>query len=209
MERDLVARLQDQGHLFANPDFIDREAYRPAYRWMAQQMEKRLRAPLPGCPVWPMWAWIRHEGFEVPLPHERRDEFLVVSAKFQPQDILLSDHDSWHHPLNNYYLADRRAGLVASDQEFGAFYDEIEKAGCPEWMERYPDQVQARIEASWERIFDVAHDDPVVQGTYFSISVENVVSIRPWDSRNMRRKRIIEAPQQDGQFLSPDASTAL
>jgi hypothetical protein len=205
MERRVYGLLEDQGHLFPDPSIIEREDYRKAYQWMALQMEARLRPPLPGCPAWPMWAWIKYDGFEVPAPFERRDEHVVVSMKFHPSDVLLSTLGHWEDVLNNFIVPNRLQSAVAQDDEYGAFLDKCVAAGVEDWHGPLPGALQEEAEATWSRIFDVQPDDVAVQAAFYAISAENIVEVRPWDAPRARRRRIIEVPQQDALFLSQTA----
>ncbi len=205
MARNVFALFKDQGHLFPDPSLILREDMRPSYRWMARQMEERLRPLQRGCPAWPMWAWIRHDGFEVPPPIERSDEHLVVSMRFDADDILLSEMGSWEEVLNNFIVADRHQPQSWQDAEHQAFFEKCADAGCSISMNPYPRPLQREVEASWERIFDVRPADDIVQATFFSIRAEDVVEVRSWDGPTARRRRIIEDQQPDARFLSQTA----
>lgn len=200
--------LQNQGHLFPDPNLILREEYRASYQWMARQMEDRLRPPLPGCPAWPMWAWIRHDGFEVPPPIERSSDFVTASIRFHPGDVLISEVGSWEEIQMNFIVADRHQEMEALNAEHEAFFQKCTEAGCSIAENLYPEPLQREIELTWDRIFDVRPSDNIVQATFFSISAENVMEVRDWDAPTSRRRRIIEGQQPDAQFLSQTASSA-
>jgi hypothetical protein len=208
MEKRVFGLLQSQGHLFPDSSLIVREDYRTSYQWMARQMEDRLRPPLPGCPAWPMWARIRHDGFEVPPPIERSSDHIIASIRFHSSDILLSEVGSWEEIQMNFIVADRHQDIAALNAEHEAFFQKCAVAGCSIAENPYPEPLQREIELTWDRIFDVRPSDSIVQATFFSISAENVVEVRKWDGPTSRRRRIIEGQQPDAQFLSQTASSA-
>lgn len=203
IEKERFERLQRDGQLLPDPSTLTDEDYRYAYEWMSAQMERRLPAPLPGAPAWPLWAWVRFNGFDVPPPHNRQDDHLVLTLDLPASDVLLSELDSWEHALGNCFLEDQRIGWDKASAEWDDFYSKVEEAGLEQYMARYPDPLQRELEASWVLTFEVRDSDERVQATFFSLQMENVRSVRSWNAPGARRKRIIEAPQQDVRFLSP------
>lgn len=203
IDQDRFARLQRDGHLLPDPSTLTDEDYRYPYEWMGAEMERRLPAPLPGTPAWPMWAWVRFNGFDVPPPHNRQDDHLVLTLDLPVSEVLLSELGSWEHVLTNCYLEDQRIGWDKASVEWEAFYSKVDMAGLEQYMPRYPDALQRELEASWVRAFDVQDSDERVQATFFTLQMGNVRSVRKWNAPGARRKRIIEVPQQDVRFLSP------
>jgi hypothetical protein len=146
-------RAQRRGSLRGDGRFVPR-GWRPAYRWMRRQMTLRGCAPrarrysaLDDLALFPVWAWYR------PRPHVRRAGHLPadtpgVRVEFvaPAHRVLLSDFAAWHCILNDGYLA----WDEAEDADFRSRH-----GGRTRPRERTPG-CQAEVEASWERIFDLA-----------------------------------------------------
>lgn len=143
--------------------------FRPAYRWMAQQMVRRIGPP-PRKRAYPLWAWAQWGGPGRPKPDMRCSAHAPPGSVCHrltlelPEDrVLLSDFDSWHIVLNG-------GNLSWSEEEDEAFDAALAAAGAP-LAPPYPASFQERVEASWERIFDFTCSgaDPVWIGTRESI----------------------------------------
>jgi hypothetical protein len=186
VEKERFTALQADGVLLPDPMRIMEENFRPAYEWMSARMLERL--PSPSTAAWPLWAWAWYDGFDVSPPHERNDEFVVLEFRKPAEEVLLSEFQSWHFALNNWYLPDERVA-DGGEAESDAFYSEIEALGLPGWQAHYPDDVQARVEESWTRTLDVRQTDDVVQAVFFSLSIDEVFAVRPWDRPGARRRR--------------------
>jgi hypothetical protein len=187
VEKKRFAALREHGILLPDPMQIMEESFRPAYEWMASRMIERL--PTPPGPTWPLWAWAWYDGFDVSPPPDRLDEFVVLEVRKPAEEVLLSEFHSWHFALNNWYLTDERAD-DQGDAESDAFFAELEALGLPGWQARHPDEIQARIEESWIRTLDVRQTDDVVQAVFFSLLIDEVVAVRPWDRPGARRRRV-------------------
>jgi len=122
--------------------------FRPAYNWMAGQLEERVRGY--PCNKYPIWAWyhpkpdLRRSGH---LPRDTtgvRVEFLVDSDR-----VLLSDFEAWHAVLNCWYLS-------LSEEEGENWDERSERAGIKGGWENWPppSPFKEEILKSWERIFD-------------------------------------------------------
>jgi hypothetical protein len=194
VEKEHFVALQECGILLPDPMRIMEESFRPAYEWLAARMLKHLPAP-PG-PAWPLWAWAWYDGFDVSPPHSRLDEFVVLEIRKPPEDVLLSEFHSWHFALNNWYLPDERVP-DQGEAESDAFYTEIEELGLPGWQARHPEEIQTRIEESWAHTLAVRETDDIVQAVFFSLAIDDVVAVRPWDRPGARRRRV-EALIPDG-----------
>jgi hypothetical protein len=186
IERERFEAMRALRVLLPDTSRIMDEDFRPAYEWMAAKMLERL--PPPKFEIWPLWAWAWHDGFDVAPPHERKDEHVVLEFVKRPEEILLSEFGSWHFALNNWFLPDESVP-DQGEAESDAFWAELKEHGVGGRMQCYPEEVQSRIEKSWERTFDVRETDHTVQATFFSLSVDEIVSVRPWDRRGSHRKR--------------------
>lgn len=204
VEKERFETMRSTGGLLPDSRRIMDESFRPAYEWMAARMTERL--PPPQGEAWPLWAWAWYDGFDVSPPHERVDTHLVLEIAKDPREVLLSEFHSWHHALNNWYLPDERV-VDQGEAEMDAFYKDLETRGLEGWSARYPDDVQARVEESWERTFDVRDHDEVVQAVFFSLAIEEVVAVRPWDRPGARRRRVTpHIPEDVGNLVVPALS---
>jgi hypothetical protein len=126
------------GRLYASWEWIDRDWYERPYRWMMAQMAARVV----GTGDNPrFWAW-----HSCGAPGRRIDlrTFFPVTAQLRltlnvPDElVLLSDYETWHGALNNWYIS-------ASEAEHDRA-DALEDAGKLE---------QHVKERTWQRIFDL------------------------------------------------------
>ena len=153
-----------------------------AYRWMADQMRKRIgEPPLPEI-QYPVWAWYQYgsgKWRKPPLSVE------IMSCGDSPSGVevmmeldvpdnqaLLSDFDLWHIPLNySAYWIHRKKNIVKkAEKQFG--YRNLEK---------FPPEVQKMFFKSWEKIFDLrpkhkSSYTKYIQATLWWVKKEWVVS---------------------------------
>jgi Domain of unknown function (DUF3841) len=139
---DAWARAMERGILRGDGRRAAR-AFRPAYAWMRSQMARRLAAYSGEQPV---WAW------QLPRPDLRRRGHLppgtrgvLVEFSAPSSQVLLSDFDGWHSVLNNDYL-----GLSESDDR--VFRRRCTRTSGGVWADPC---CRSRVEASWERIFEL------------------------------------------------------
>lgn len=130
---------------------------RPAYRWMAEQMEERIGPP-PRPGAFPLWAWAQWSG-----PHRRKPDMRCgghaptgakcfrLTLDVPQSQVLLSDFDDWHSVLNNSFCAWNCA-------EFDSFAAKLGAAGI-RWCGPHPEPFRSLIVQSWDRIFDIDRSD--------------------------------------------------
>jgi hypothetical protein len=171
--------LRDSGVLRADGRRIWRE-FRPAYRWLICQMHLRLGSPAVRPPI---WAWrrpkpdLRHGGHLPPGSRGVRIEFVIPVAR-----VLLFSFDAWHAVLNGWYLS-------LTEAEEGRWEERIRKWSAD--RNRLPSDLQAEMEASWERVFDLPALDksgwvgPVrcIQAVLEEIRLEEVREVTPFIAR--------------------------
>lgn len=154
-----VESLDRRGELVADggepePDF------ERAYRWMSDRMARRLGAgPAGGRPIWAWHTWqpgrrkpdLRSRGHLPPGTRGARIEFEI-----DPEHVLLSDFSLWHFVLNYWYLP-------SSPVDEESFEGRLRAAGLDPYRTKpLPDrEFHARIEASWDRVFDL---ESVIEG---------------------------------------------
>ena len=101
--------------------------------------------------------------------------------------VLLSDFSLWHHVLNYWYLP-------ASRKDERAFERQLNAVGLDYFKTKpLPDsRLHKRVEASWERIFDLdfvargvtgPRDERIVQATLWALPLEWVRKITWFTSR--------------------------
>lgn len=172
--RDFMKR---EGRFIGRPDLIDPPDFKPAYEWLADRMEERIGPPPDGVPRWPVWAWRRWQKRPKPRMDDKafrhlRDHVLV-SLEVPDETVVLSDFNSWHAPLNDWYLADERARDrgMAEDEAFEA---DLTAAGIRMCDRPYPEPFRSRVRDSWQRIFHVAGSD-YIQATAWFFDEKHVV----------------------------------
>lgn len=123
--------------------------FKPAYRWMADQMRHRL-PPSPARIPW--WGWYRYAGVRRPKPDLRDTALLPMGRKgvrleldLDDREVLLSDFGSWHSVLDNSFCS-------YDEAEYDQFRREEKKAGRRFGSSRR-EPLKSRVLASWERIF--------------------------------------------------------
>lgn len=127
-----------------------------AYRWMSDQMRKRIgEPPLPEI-QYPVWAWYQYgsgKWRKPPLSEEAlscgdgpSSVEVMMELDVPDNQALLSDFDLWHIPLNysGYLIRHKRSSLKKAEKQFG--YRNLEK---------FPPDVQKMYFKSWEKIFEL------------------------------------------------------
>ncbi|HLV98148.1 MAG TPA: DUF3841 domain-containing protein [Ktedonobacterales bacterium] len=188
--------LQRDGILYGPETVDDSIQWRTAYDWMVEQMERRL-GPRPKPGAYPLWAWYQWDGAARRKSGLRRAAHVpgktrAVRIEFEiaEDQILLSDFQAWHVPLNYGHLA-------LNEAEYEAFEAELAQRGLAwEPGQHLADPAyHARILKSWERIFDIDQVDPDgwwtcttlaekdIQGTFWSLSLAQVRKVTPFIGR--------------------------
>ncbi len=166
--------------------------FRPAYRWMADQMAMRLGPP-PRRRAVPWWAWARWGGSRSGRPDLRCSAHLPrgtrgyrLTIEMPAEEVLLSDFDDWHFVLNGSYL-------TLDEAEWDAFWAEMDAAGhSAQWP--YPEPFRTRAEATWQRIFDLdrtgrdpawcgTSEDQGIQATFWQLHADCVLKAEMFTAR--------------------------
>lgn len=182
---DAWETLSRTGRLRAEGRRVD-PAWKPAFRWMAEQMTQRIGPP-PSRARYPLWAWYRWRSTVRAMPDLRARGHLPsgmhgVRIRFSvdPARVLLSDFDAWHAVLNRWYLP------ASPDDEL-----EFERRAVTRGR-RAAEQARTRIERSWARIFDLERnvlgwgEDPdalAIQATLWELQLEQVEEVREFIAR--------------------------
>jgi len=183
-------QLVNMGELVVAENFIEMLDYWCfTYDWMAEQMRIRIGNPTPGV-KYPIWAWYQWEGKrKKPDMRSRHGDpgrrIIRLTLEVDEKDMLLSDFDLWHIPLNHGYLS-------LNEQEDEEFDDEYKKYGysyhdLKNWSINTPEMrlLREKMMKSWERIFDLGLEpsdwsvQPMemksIQATLWSIRLDQVV----------------------------------
>lgn len=153
-DESAYAALQKRGYLTGDGRRADRNIRdldtRP-YHWMAEQMRKRLPPKPKYAGAFPVWAWHTHNGKRMADLRSRDfapmgKRYVRLTVDVPSELVLLSDEEDWHAVLSGCFHADTEA-------EWN-LWNEREKSWPPE-------QYQAAMRASWEKIFDIEREqDP-------------------------------------------------
>ena len=136
-------------------------------------MRKRIGPPPEGV-SYPVWAWYqwRKDRRKPDLRWERWHctptgaKFYRLEVEIPDKQVLLSDFDEWHGPLND--------GLIADTEEE---YDELYRI----YDSLSPDAKAEMRAKNWERVFDISsvHNEWMVRGesiqaTFWELRKEQV-----------------------------------
>ena len=152
----------------------------PAYRWLIGQMHLRLGSSVAGYPI---WAWrrpkpdLRHGSHLPSGSHGVRIELVIPAVR-----VLLFSFDAWHAVLNGWYLS-------LTEAEDDRWEEKLCKRSAD--RNRLPSDLQAEMEASWERVFDLPALDKsgwigpsrYVQAVLEEIRLEEVREVTPFVAR--------------------------
>ena len=194
-------RLKSGRRLRANRQIVKRgtggclEAI-PAYDWLATRMDAMIGGrPTPM--ALPLWAWQQWDGAAQARPDlrsvghfPRGTRGVRIEMEIDDGAVVLSDFDLWHFVMNGHYIAD-------SEKDDDAFYAKVPKkwhAGC--WNKAsMPLRHRRRIEASWEKIFDLdrtwdedwhgpcGREKQTIQATVWSIDIGMVRRVTEFTAR--------------------------
>lgn len=147
--QDLAAwkKTEKQGILRADGRRICFEHFRPAYRWLIQQMDQRISG-YPGC--YPVWAWAEKPDMRQSTHGAKGTLITRIEFELPRDQVLFSDFGSWHCVLDGYYLSKSEH----ANKCFEAF---CRQARARVFLFGSPEAevlIQSRIKRSWEHIFD-------------------------------------------------------
>ena len=196
---EIYMQLQRDGVAYCTkPVWAADEKFLKAYRWMADEMEKRIGGPPIKEIKYPMWAWYQYNSAKSKKPpRSYLDIQEGISAYMEieiPDDeVLLSDFMNWHNVLNQYPLTNwKRISKKTDLQE--------KEASRSLSFDDYPVEIQKEIEKSWEAIFDLDRRDKEVgrthkrnrsiQATFWMLEPENIISVEFLERKGEVVKRI-------------------
>ncbi|AWI06755.1 DUF3841 domain-containing protein [Clostridium drakei] len=171
------------------------------YKWMVEQMKKRIGLPTSEKIKYPIWAWCQWNGVKQKRPDLRYSAHLpkgtngvLLELEVNDKSVLLSDFDDFNGVLNYGYLTD-------TEEEYDKFYNELERYGvCHEDLYNLDkssnllNHYRAKLYDSWERIFDLERDivdeswsgrkeNQSIQATLWEVKWEQVISCKKFVAR--------------------------
>lgn len=169
---------------FEKSQLRDSEEFHKAYKWMADQMKKRISLPPAGA-KYPIWAWHtrdwQHKKPDLRSSDMRHftEPYVCIELEVPENEVLLSDFDAWHFVLNDFPCIE-----CHSEEEFDQIYDNYSAMNQEE-------QEKVKTE-SWDRIFDITPmedewniNGKYIQASFWELKPEYVVSVR-----HIKKKRV-------------------
>jgi len=169
------------GRLLPDPTLSD-PAYADAYHWMLRQMSVRLPTVGDGA-VW-LWARIRRRDLVGQCRVVRGD--VLITCRIPQRRVLLSHFVDWHAALNGcFHLPTRpEESDDAYQLRWDAAYDRLcarlAAVGAPrDQISRWPADVRAEVEATWEGILDTSAYDSsgTWQATTHALYAEDIIEV--------------------------------
>ncbi|GFZ27372.1 DUF3841 domain-containing protein [Lactobacillus corticis] len=185
---EVYQEILDQGIFYCNPELstnLKYDGFSKAYNWMIQQMINKI-GPSKRPNAYPIWAWYRSHDYK----HQRPDfrwaldypDEVCIELEIPENQVLLSDFESWHFVLNNWFYSDATSEKEWNHQD--------------KWFESLPKDQQRQVkENSWQRIFDITprygewdKNGDSVQACFWSLRKEQIR--RVWRLR--KKKKVCE-----------------
>lgn len=162
-----------------------------AYNWITNQMEQKI-SPKPSENSTPIWTWYQYRNELKKKPDLRCSHLpkgtkgIRIEINKNENDVLLSDYDLWHCPLNYWRIQDTEK----DDQDF----DELLKSEGVNFInrEKYTPILRNKVEESWHKVFDMNYsqeysaskkEDKSIQATFWKLSLDEVVKVDYFTAR--------------------------
>ena len=167
------------------PSWGGDEVFMYAYHWMTEQMRKRIGEPPIEGIEYPLWAWYQYDSAKKNKPPRNQGNVpeglsVYMEIEIPEKDVVLSDFNSWHAPLNQAPLKNWKRIWKKMDLQ-----DKI--AGRSLDFMEYPQDLRREIEESWEAVFDLDLREKgisckhkrnrSIQATFWALYPENIVSV--------------------------------
>ena len=155
--------LLRDGIFRCDPSKIPEPSFANSYGWLMDQLDKKCKKP--DNVQLPIWAWFRFNKMEKKpdLRHNcygmRGEKMVCLELDVPDEEVLLSDFDLWHHPLNNWWL----------DDCFRPDYNEDDYDKAHKWFDSLTKEEQKKEkEKSWHQIFNIEpfESDWILRGHY-------------------------------------------
>lgn len=183
--------LQKTGALRANENYLFCEdSFRHAYDWMSEKMLSYGLTPPKGV-RYPIWAWYQWEG-----KRKRRDmreggyarcgeKIVQLTIEVDDHDVLLSDFDFFHYPLNRWYLPIEEKDNLEFEKRYESFGYSYQDLSNPDIQADAMKQLRNEIILSWDRMFLLKKEDngwlygknenKSMQATFWELRLDEVV----------------------------------
>jgi len=166
--KEVIDKVLKNGSFICDPSKSFHLKYpntQQAYEWMIKKMNSCLKNE--DNIQYPIWAWYKIDGTNE-LPDFNCGIFsnstcYLLELEMESEDVLLSDFDNWHIPLNNWYFS-----LCETDEEFDKEDIRLKRLS--------PYEFEKEKFASWERVLNVKNSY-MVQATFWKIKKENIIYI--------------------------------
>lgn len=167
--------------------------------WIVRRLRRHAGPESEGC-VLPIWAWYQWRGVARAKPdlrairYELEGDWVRLEVEVENDHVLLSDFHVWHYCMSYWYLP-------SSGRDDRRFNKELRLRGLNYHRTKpLPDAVYyARIEQSWERVFDLDWKGPDggfdnetrwVQAVFWELRLEQVREVShlrgTWPDRKRR-----------------------
>lgn len=148
-------KFQKQGYIAGEKAYA---SFPMQYEWMMSEMKKRLPRYQGEFPVW-LWTEIpplyRFEQTNV-----RRKKFVLIAVEVEEEDVLFSDFDAWHIPLNHQTFQEGQTECLDWDKVFDFA-----------WLRTH--------------FYENESEKITLQGTTGSIPLSKVVSVKHFTSKTL------------------------
>jgi len=191
-------RLKAEGSIRADPKIVrtaglcaEGSSMLLAYEWLAERMGEKIGRPSPD--AMPLWAWLQWDGkrhrpdlrSSGHLPSGERG--VRIEFGIDDRQVVLSDFNLWHFPLNYGYLA--------SNEDDAEVFDADCLANGLDFCRQkpLPGRFHEKILRSWERIFDLGWQDhyyeasdpseKCIQATFWELDLRAVADVKEFTAR--------------------------
>lgn len=176
----IVSRLEKGEIVYPNDDVIlekNDDSFISAYKWMVDKMDENcIKGKMTEFPFWGWYIYDNKKGSDI-LSCEDLDikgygkNSCVILLSLDDDEVLLSEFNLWHCVLNNGFCVNAK-----TESEFDKMYEWYENLTSKEMNEE-------KLK-SWNNIFniepfenDFCSNGKYIQGTFWSINPNNVISI--------------------------------
>ena len=172
--------LVNQGYLFADKEYIDVNRYGIVYDWITQKMNEQI--PNIYGAAYPIWCWVKFKNGICPPKHKGEPvkgfDVKITFHKNQ-QDVFVTDYRRYSFLLNNVYIPESTADLVAFEQELERC--QITKEDLAAFM-RTNDMEYSKLIGISEKVresFDrcITSESDVLQGCIWKLDLKDVEKI--------------------------------
>lgn len=182
--------LQETGILRADEDYLFcKDCLQYAYDWMREKMICAGLIPPQGV-RYPIWAWYQWEG-----KRKRRDmresgyakrgeKIVQLTVEVDDWNVMLSDFDLFHYPLNRWYLPLNEKDNLEFEKLYESFGYSFQDLNNPNIQTNEMKHLRNVIALSWDRVFLLNKEDDgwlygknenkSIQATFWELRLDQV-----------------------------------